>query len=410
MNKIMQFILVTLILQDLLVVNIPIFTYEDELLMVIGFIYSIFLILIKPKKFKLSRYEIVAFVALIIYVILGVISNFMLNFISIKFAILSIIMTIKGYLLYFEFRIILQNFRVNIDLIKNISKFLKCILVIFTILGLINLKFNFFVERGMRFGIKTTSIGFSHPTELAFFSIISMSFILFYNNWANRKKGDLTTIVCTSIIVFLSGRSKAIAFMAIFVVLYYFAKIVKKFRIKYFICLTPVLVYIGLPRIISELLEGARGHLYRTGIKIAVDYFPLGSGFGTFGSYISRLYYSPIYFQYGINNVWGLSPSMPLYIADTYWAMVLGENGFIGLALIIMILYFIFIQFIKIRFDYKSKITIFGFIMYTIIASIAEPIYSSNKSAALFVTLAVFITIIKNNKSIKEDKYEKQNC
>jgi len=79
-----------------------------------------------------------------------------------------------------------------------------------------------------------------------------------------------------------------------------------------------------------ELQGGARVALTRTSIDIAGDHFPLGSGFGTFGGYASRLYYSTVYADYGLSDVYGLSETTGSFISDTHWPYVLGETGLVG--------------------------------------------------------------------------------
>jgi hypothetical protein len=71
----------------------------------------------------------------------------------------------------------------------------------------------------------------------------------------------------------------------------------------------------------------ARFALHRTSMLIAMDHFPFGTGLASFASHASRLYYSDVYFQYGLATIWGLSPQYPEYITDTFWPMVLGEGG-----------------------------------------------------------------------------------
>ena len=70
--------------------------------------------------------------------------------------------------------------------------------------------------------------------------------------------------------------------------------------------------------------------------------FPLGTGFGTFASWVSGVYYSPIYTLYGINNVWGLTKEWPGLVSDVFWPMIIAQNGFIGLGLYIFIIYNLF--------------------------------------------------------------------
>lgn len=73
-----------------------------------------------------------------------------------------------------------------------------------------------------------------------------------------------------------------------------------------------------------------RARLYNTGFEIAEDKFPFGVGFGRFATYQSRTHYSPVYAEYGLNNIWGLSKRVPTFIDDTSWPGILGETGWAG--------------------------------------------------------------------------------
>ena len=76
----------------------------------------------------------------------------------------------------------------------------------------------------------------------------------------------------------------------------------------------------------------ARIALYQGSLEIARDHFPLGVGLGRYGSWISRIHYSDVYRQYGLDRVYGLSPANPQFITDTFWPQILGETGVVGLA------------------------------------------------------------------------------
>ncbi|MDO8847889.1 MAG: hypothetical protein Q7W51_05845 [Coriobacteriia bacterium] len=74
----------------------------------------------------------------------------------------------------------------------------------------------------------------------------------------------------------------------------------------------------------------ARNALYRGSLEIARDNFPVGVGFGRFGSYLSVVDYSPVYEAYGLSTVWGLSRSYSAFAMDTTWPSILGEGGWIA--------------------------------------------------------------------------------
>jgi hypothetical protein len=71
--------------------------------------------------------------------------------------------------------------------------------------------------------------------------------------------------------------------------------------------------------------------LYAASLAIAREHFPLGVGFGRFGSHISRVFYSPAYEEYGLSQVVGLRQRRPNAVTDTFWPMLLGEAGVIGI-------------------------------------------------------------------------------
>ena len=68
--------------------------------------------------------------------------------------------------------------------------------------------------------------------------------------------------------------------------------------------------------------------LYTTSALIAADHFPLGAGLGRYGSPLSRGdTFSPLYHEYGLDHIWGLTPHYDFYITDTFWPHILGEAG-----------------------------------------------------------------------------------
>ena len=75
----------------------------------------------------------------------------------------------------------------------------------------------------------------------------------------------------------------------------------------------------------------ARIALYMGSIEIAQDHLPLGGGLGRYGSWMSRVEYSPLYVEYGLSDIRGLREENPLYATDTFWPQILGEFGVLGM-------------------------------------------------------------------------------
>ena len=125
----------------------------------------------------------------------------------------------------------------------------------------------------------------------------------------------------------------------------------------------------------QESDDAARYALYAYFPTILADYFPLGSGLGSYGSHVSGEIYSPLYYKYGMNNYYGMSPDYYAFIADTYFP-VLAEFGVIGIYLFI----FFWIKRIKqiLNIDYKHlKYYKCGLLisLMIIIESVAGPVF-----------------------------------
>lgn len=72
----------------------------------------------------------------------------------------------------------------------------------------------------------------------------------------------------------------------------------------------------------------ARPMTYKTSLQILWDYFPLGSGMGSFACNGAWKYYSPLYYDYHLNEVWGLSEGGG-FICDAYYP-TLAQFGIVG--------------------------------------------------------------------------------
>lgn len=75
--------------------------------------------------------------------------------------------------------------------------------------------------------------------------------------------------------------------------------------------------------------ELARPMTYKTSLRILWDYLPFGSGMGSFACNGAWQHYSPLYFKYNLDGIWGLSPSAGGFICDAYYP-TLAQFGIVG--------------------------------------------------------------------------------
>lgn len=72
----------------------------------------------------------------------------------------------------------------------------------------------------------------------------------------------------------------------------------------------------------------ARPMTYKTSLKILWDYLPFGSGMGSFACNGAWKFYSPLYYKYNLNGIWGLDESGG-FICDAYYP-TLAQFGIVG--------------------------------------------------------------------------------
>ena len=84
----------------------------------------------------------------------------------------------------------------------------------------------------------------------------------------------------------------------------------------------------------------ARPMTYKTSLKILYDYLPFGPGMGTFACNGAWKFYSPLYYKYNLNDIWGLDEAGG-FICDSYYP-TLAQFGIVGV--------FFFLWFWKRRF------------------------------------------------------------
>jgi len=114
----------------------------------------------------------------------------------------------------------------------------------------------------------------------------------------------------------------------------------------------------------SNVEDLARPALYLQAVNMANDFLPLGTGQGTFGSIPANMYDSQVYYDYNLNAIYGLQYDGDVdFRNDAHWSSVLGEQGYLGsLLYIILIAYPVVRIFKKTNGDDESRNRIVRFL------------------------------------------------
>jgi hypothetical protein len=148
--------------------------------------------------------------------------------------------------------------------------------------------------------------------------------------------------------------------------------------------------------------------LLQNSFEVANDHFPLGSGFGTYGSNSSGIEYSPLYQKYGLNNIYGLTQSNPMFISDSFWPMILGQFGYFGLFIYLIIILNLF-RIIQQNFNsakVHQYIVGLGIFIYLIISSIAESAFVNPIAMPFAILLGIFSSCAHGKKEINSEKIQ----
>lgn len=224
-----------------------------------------------------------------------------------------------------------------------------------------------------RGGLRSVQLFYSHPTYLAsacvFFCAVYMRL------YEYEKNKVLTPLMVLWVITVFTLRMKAIG--AVIIMFFIYMIVIRHRRkISFFLWagIGALVLIVASYQLIYYYMgaqsgESARAVLTTTSIHIMRDYFPFGTGWATFGSSSSADPYSPVYYLYHINNVWGLSPTYSAFISDTFWPIIIAQSGFIGLILygiLLLLLFCVVLQMgRKNAYSYASALTSIIYLMIT---------------------------------------------
>lgn len=191
----------------------------------------------------------------------------------------------------------------------------------------------------------------------------SMSWYLFMGDSAKNRR----IAVFIAIVGLLGMKFKYYGQFGAWMVMLYYVKDKFDFRgnkkfttIVTLAILVFVVLLLGWERFNAYYIEGvnatdrqARPEMNKVLWQILWDYFPFGSGFGSYATAASTVYYSPLWHKYNLDTVWGLGQygsyghGAMAFHGDNFLA-TFGQIGFVGI--------FLFIAFWKRRFKQFNAI------------------------------------------------------
>ena len=250
------------------------------------------------------------------------------------------------------------------------------------------------------FKFKPSLISYDGMTESAALGQIALCCAMIYYLFSKQTKRNRNIAILIMLLGLVSGKSKYFGECVVFIALVMFVKSKINFTsvstLLKLATLGAVVIFFTWTKFNVYYVEGfqddaqemARPLTYETGMEIMFkDYIPFGSGLGSFGTAAAAKEYSPLYYDYQLNNVWGLTPENPMFLADAFYP-TLAEYGIVGL--------FFFLWFWKRRLwecNTIPNIVYYRMALMAILAlaleSTADSSYLSGKGMGYFMVLAL---------------------
>jgi hypothetical protein len=193
-----------------------------------------------------------------------------------------------------------------------------------------------------RFGLPSLVGPFVHPLDLGHVMTAATIALLTWRAAVGRSPLTLVLMIGTGATALLTFRRTALAAVLV-AVLWIKTKLGAARLLLTAALVLPIagiLLFAPLKEIVTLTYDdyivggdtSARTLLVRDSVEVAAGHFPLGAGFGRFGSQTAAVSYSPEYVVRGYPAIWGLGATEKSgqFLTDTEWPAIVGESGLIG--------------------------------------------------------------------------------
>ncbi|BFK23689.1 hypothetical protein F300043A5_19840 [Massilimicrobiota timonensis] len=372
---------------------LSIFNYSDEIITIILVLLTVYKAIKNKnnllKLFSKNSNEFKSIIFFLIFIIIGIISTIFLEYDIQIIPIIKDIFAFSKFFICYYCSLIVFNKEINAT---YLIKFSKIVIFILFFLSIISQFIDIGMTHDVRMGIKSFKFLFVHPTFLVFTMVMLFCLVHLY-------KYSLKYELMIFFIIFMTQRTKGLLFVVGVLALIFILKYFKKIKIKHIVVLGGLVLLLSFNKImtyISAAQFSARPLLYITAFQIMFNYFPLGTGFSSFGTYTSAEYYSPLYYKYNLFYIEGLRPTSFGYIGDTFWPGLIGQFGAFGCISYITSLFYIFRSSIEnITNNSRKYESIIYFWLYIILALFVETTLTNESG----VFVAIFLVLIKKLKN-----------
>lgn len=388
---------VVLIFFDQISTYIPLASYLDEFIAMIAFLWMI----IKKKKIGMHSIEFKIIMSCNAIVAIGLFSNLFFGYVvNISIITRDIVGTFKFILSFLAFDYIFIKKRFNVS--KKLITTAKILITIIFVCGIISLFVNIGMGDMVRYGVRSYKFIFSYYNILVYTEVLLIATIMC------DKKSNFVFYIMSFISILLTFRTKGI----IVIILVFGFKMLELKKsnpiiyggitknLKYIIPIA-IVTLLAVREKVAEYLSWGKYNSIRIGALVEgwnmlKDHFPLGTGFGTYGTNLSFYTDSVLYSIYdNINYKLMMDPQYGFAtMSDTYWPSIYAQFGIIGF---ILFAYCLCLCFKKIRInryipDCNKQAGIF-ILLYLTVNSFSEATFTNSSGVVSAIMIAIISTM-----------------
>ncbi len=296
---------------------------------------------------------------------------------------------------------------------KHIFIHISLLSAIIAVAGILDELLKIWPRQIYRFGIGSIQLWYGHPSNLGARSVFltAMLCILYpyllkedgHHSRLSRMNQTLTLLML--LITAATLRFRLMAFAVFFIVMYIPIVLCgKRLRLPLLCAASGITAAIGSLQFYKYFISSgaqkmARGAFVSNSVDIAAENFPFGSGFGTFGSRLAQIHYSPLYYKYRMHLIQGMAPSSSNYACDIFYPVILGEAGWLGFAayfsMVIMLLVLILKNMIRNKqsaVEACSSLAALSIIVYELVEALGTLAFSETYSVLIAIALGLALS------------------
>lgn len=364
-------------------------SYLDEIIGVLSLLYALFYVIANARR--LSKLDLIFLAALFASIVWGVISNLTSGISQTWLSIgIDAVVETKVLASFFWIKTIMTP-KIRDDIVCIWTPIAKIFIAVAFVCGVLTLFLDTGMYNGMRFGIRSYTFIYHHAHQFIMACICSLLLILVD---AEKKSSSADIWIASALITLvMTTKGQAFVFVAVGAFLLLYFRRHKKLSGIAVATMAALILVVGIYQIQTYLLESGTPRNVFTiySVKTANRFFPFGSGFATFGSDQASRNYSPLYYEYGFNSMWGMGTENGWFLSDNFWQGSLAQFGWIGFCIYVIPYTLVFVYTSRIHFQRKTKALLLAQLIHLYVYGFGAATLSSLTGVFGFLVLGIIL-------------------